>query len=327
MSPGFAKTMLLVTLLFLLAVPALAVVTPGRITVYSTPSGANACVDNTNCDSTTASFTVSGNAWHTVVVTASGYQQWSDAVYVTSDQTSVVNAVLDVNSAVTGVQVYVTPGSGTICIDNSHCQVNVGSIDTTGSTQFTGVTEGYHTITVDSTDGYEDYSRQVYVTMGKFTTIHIDLDSSTTPVTTVTTLVPAVGTVRVYVDRLGSTVCLDNADCRDYVGGSSGPGTGTTLFEGVSANTRHTITVAAAGYRPYSTDITVTKDLVNTVDVSLQPVATATTFPTATATLTPPATVSNQPTPLSTRAPLDAVPLLIGIGLCGAVVLFRNHRK
>ena len=104
--------------------------------------------------------------------------------------------------------------------------------------------------------------------MGKFTTIHIDLDSSTTPLTTSTTILPALGPVRVYVDRLGSTVCLDNADCRDYVGGSPGTGTGTTLFAGVSANTRHTITVAADGYRPYTREIMVTKDLVNTVDVS-----------------------------------------------------------
>jgi hypothetical protein len=327
MSFGYAKTLLLITLLLLISVPALAVVTPGRITVYSTPSGANACVDNTNCDYTTAIFTASGNAWHTVVVTAAGYQQWSDAVYVTSDQTSVVNAVLEVNIAVTGVQVYVTPGSGTVCIDNSQCRVNVGSIDTTGSTQFTGVAEGYHTITVDSTDGYEDYSRQVYVTMGKFTTIHIDLDSSTTPLTTATTILPATGTVRVYVDRLGSTVCLDNADCRDYVGGSPGTGTGTTLFTGVSANTRHMITVAADGYRPYSREILVTKDLVNTVDVSLQPVSVTTTLTTVTATVTPSTPLPTPPTPLSTQAPLDAVPLLIGIAFCGAVVLFCKNRK
>jgi hypothetical protein len=327
MSFRHAKIILLITLLLLLAVPALAVVTPGRITVYSTPSGANACVDNTNCDFTTATFTASGNAWHTVVVTAAGYQQWSDAVYVTSDQTSVVNAILEVNSAVTGVQVYVTPGSGTICIDNSQCRMNVGSIDTTGSTQFTGVTEGYHTITVDSTDGYNDYSKQVYVTMGKFTTIHIDLDSYSTPVTTVTTILPAFGTVRVYVDRLGSTVCLDNADCRDYVGGSPGTGTGTTLFEGVSANTRHTITVAADGYWPYSREILVTKDLVNTVDVSLQPFATVTTPPTTLTTTASPTSVPTLPTPLPTQAGLDAVPLLGAFALCGAAVVFRNHRK
>jgi hypothetical protein len=326
MSPGYAKTVIVITLI-LLAVPALAVVTPGRITVYSTPSGANACVDNTNCDFTTATFTAEGNAWHTVVVTQAGYLQWSDAVYVTSDQTSVVNAVLEVNPSITGIQVYVTPGSGTVCIDNTQCRLNVGSIDATGSTQFTGVSGGYHTITVDSTEGYQDYSTQVYVTMGKFTTVRINLGPEVTPLTTTTTIVPAVGTIRVYVDRLGSTVCLDNADCRAYVGGYSGPGTGTTLFEEVNANTRHTITVAADGYRPYSREITVTKDLVNTVDVTLQPIAGATTPPIVTATATPTTPVPPLPTPLSTQAALDAVPLLFGVTLCGAAALFRNHRK
>jgi hypothetical protein len=66
------KRALLIVLLVLLAVPAMAEVPPGRITVYSSPSGALACVDHESyCDATDATFTVEGNAWHTV--TEKGY--------------------------------------------------------------------------------------------------------------------------------------------------------------------------------------------------------------------------------------------------------------
>jgi hypothetical protein len=40
------KTALLLVLVVLLAIPATALVAPGRITVYSVPTGALACVDN-----------------------------------------------------------------------------------------------------------------------------------------------------------------------------------------------------------------------------------------------------------------------------------------
>jgi hypothetical protein len=329
MSSSHAKTIILIMLLLLLAVPALALVTPGRITAYSTPTGANVCVDNADCDYTTTTFTVSGNAYHTVVVTQAGYLQWSDQVYVVSDQTSVVNAVLETNPSTTGVQVYVYPGSGTVCLDNSQCRVNVGSLGSTGSVQFAGVSAGYHTITVDSTNGYLDYSTQVYVTMGRFTTVNINLVPIGVTATPVTTTLPPTGTVRVYVDQLGSTVCIDNGDCRVNVGGPAGPGTGTTLFEDVTVNSLHTITVAADGFLPYSSQIVVTKDLIKTVDVSLQPLVASTTQPTTTPAIsTPPTPTFTQPTPIPpTQAGPAAVPLLGALAICGAVLISRHRQR
>jgi hypothetical protein len=66
--------------------------------------------------------------------------------------------------------------------------------------------------------------------------VRISIDPKIMPLTAVTTVVSAVSTIRVYVDRIGSMICLGNADCNDYVGGSPGPGTETTLFEDVNAN-------------------------------------------------------------------------------------------
>ena len=273
-------------LLALLVAHAGADVAPGRIAVYSTISGSYACVDNNaQCDTTPTTFSVDGNAYHTVVVTQNGYQQWSSNVYVTTDQTSVVTADLQPNPSATGILVHVTPGSGTVCVDNSQCKTGVGDSSGTGSAQFTNLDGGYHTVTVRNTNGYLDYSTTAFVTMGEFTTVNINLDQvpSSTPTSTAT------GAVRVYINLAGSTVCIDNSNCIQNVGGAPGPADSTTLFNSVTANTVHTISVSAAGYLPYSTQVSVGQDQITTVDVTLQ-AGMVTTVPTIAGTTTSPAT-------------------------------------
>jgi hypothetical protein len=333
------RILLLAGILLLLAVPAMALVPPGRITVYSTPSGANACIDNKNCDITPATFAVEGNAWHMVVVTEKGYRDWTETVYVTSDQNSVVDAYLDQDPAATGIQVNVTPGGGTVCLDNSQCREDVGTVNSTGSTRFTGVSPGYHTISVESPPGFMDITKLVQVNLGKITPVTITLEKAITTPTTVPVPPPATGMVRVYVDRTGSTICIDNARCVYDVGGSPGPGTGTTVFDRVTANETHIVTVAANGYEPYSATVTVEKDLIAKVDVTLQPIAGTTTAPATvlttvpattrtTATTVPPTTaVPTTPMPIPTRSGLDAVPVIGALVLSAFVLLFRDHRN
>jgi len=316
------KTALLLVLVVLLAIPATALVAPGRITVYSVPTGALACVDNAECDTTGATFTAEGNAYHTVVVTEKGYLQWTDNVYVTSDQASVVNAYLDLNPDVTGVQVFVTPGGGTICLDNGDCRANVGTTGSTGSTQFAGVSAGYHTISVESPAGYEDTSKLVNVELGKISDVSIALDPVTTPVAIPVTN-PATGSIRVYVDHTGSTICIDGGDCFINVGGTPGPGTGTTVFSEVTANEAHTISVTEDGYQPVSAKVAVGEDQISTVDVTLQSLGEETTVPPLTPTFTQ-TLQPTEPTPLPTRAGLDAIPVLGALTLCIALFLFRN---
>jgi hypothetical protein len=317
------KTIILIVLFLLIAVPATADLAPGRITVYSTPPGALACIDTTDCDTTVATFTAEGNTWHTVVVTENGYRLWTENVFVTSEQTSVVNAFLDLNPASTAIQVYVTPGGGTICLDNGECRLLGGLDGATGSTLFTGVSPGYHTLSVEAPAGYSDTTELVQVSLGRITDVSISLD----PVIPSTTR--ATGSIRVYVDRTGSTICIDTVDCFVNVGGSSGPGTGTVVFNDVRADATHIITVAADGYRPVSRTVSVAQDLITTVDVSLPPIAGVTTAPALTTTLgtaptgtTPPATM-----PLPTRSGLGAVPVLGALFLCGVVFLFLKGRE
>jgi hypothetical protein len=322
------KSVILITFLLLLAIHAQGLVAPGRIIVHSTPVGAVACIDAVDCDTTDATFTASGNTWHSVVVSSKGYLQWSDSVYVVSNQNNMVDAEMVLNPSATVLQVDMTPGGGTVCLDTSQCHANVGTLSSSGSTQFTGVSEGYHTITVESPAGYLDYYTPVYVNLAKITYVTITLNPLISPVTyptpVVTPAVTGTGTVRVYVDKSGSTVCLDTVNCRMNVGGTAGPGTGTTLFTNVTADYVHSISIDADGYKPYSTQVSVGKDLINTVDVSLQPLAVATT---AAPTPTPATLIPGTPTLLPTRAGLDAVPVLGALVLCGAFFLFRNKGR
>lgn len=334
------KTVILLAIL-LLVLPSTAVVAPGRITVYSTPQGANACIDNTNCDTTPATFAVAGNAWHMIVVTEKGYRDWTETVYVSSDQTNVVNAYLDQDPAATAIHVNVTPGGGTVCLDNSQCRENVGTVNSTGSVLFTGVSPGYHTISVESPAGYMDTQKLVQVNLGKTSTVNITLNVVITTPTTPKPPKPATGMVRVYVDRTGSTICIDNARCAYNVGGSPGPGTGTMVFDGVTANETHIVTVAADRYEPFSAPVSVGKDLIVKVEVALQPIAGLATFPTTVPTTTaPPVTTVPETSipgtmipatttliPIPTQSGLDAVPVIGALAVCGMVLVFRKNRQ
>jgi len=318
------KTALLLILLLLLAVPAMAVVPPGRITVYSVPTGALACIDTKTCDTTGgATFSVEGNAWHTVRVTEKGYQEWTENVYVTSGQTSMVTAYLDLDRNATAIQVNVISGSGTVCLDNSDCRANVGSATGTKNVLFTGVSPGFHTISVEAAADYEDTSELVEVNLGKITTVNVELHAFAIPATSVPVVNKPTGSIRVYVDRTGGTICIDSGDCYVNVGGTPGPGTGTVIFSDVTADKAHIITIAVDGFKPVSAPILVGQDQIATVDVSLQPLGAETTVPTHT-----PARVPTGPPAIpATTAGLDALPVLGALVLCGAVFLVRKIKK
>jgi hypothetical protein len=251
----FPEVALLVALILVLIAPAQAVLPPGNIVVHSTPPGALACIDTVDCDYTTANFVASADATHTVTVTADGYKRWTDTVYVTSGQTSVVAADLQLNPDVTKIQVYVTPGGGQVCLDNSQCNVNVGTPYGTGSTQFTGVSVGPHTISATAY-GFRTYTEQVYVSLGSTSTIRIDLVSSSTPS----------GSIQVISTPDGATACVDGGNCL------SAPVT----FTGLNSGTYHTVVVSLPGYETYSENVYVVVGETTLVRASLPKVPPAT---------------------------------------------------
>jgi hypothetical protein len=188
------------------------------------------------------------------------------------------------------------------------------------------VSPGYHTLSVRSPAGYEDTIKLVQVTLGKITDVSITLNPVGIPVTLVTpvaTAAPenwATGNIRVYVDRTGSTICIDTVDCFVNVGGTPGPGTGTTVFNEVSVDVVHTISVSADGYKPVSANVTVSEDEISTVDIKLQPLAKETT---SSLTLTP-TQLPTESKPQPTRAGLDVLPVIGALALCGIIFLFQK---
>jgi hypothetical protein len=325
-------TILCVALILLLALPATAATEPGRITVYSTPSGAQACIDSKDCDITPATFSVEGNAWHMIVVREAGYRDWVETIYVTSAMTGTASAYLDQDPDATAIRVNVTPGGGSICLDNNQCHRDAGAVNGTGSTLFTGVSPGYHTISVESPAGYMDAMELVQVKLGKVTDVTIGLAPVvTTPAPTLTPVTP-MGIVRVYVDRTGSTVCLDNTRCVHNLGGDAGQGTGTMVFDRVTVNETHIVTVAADGCEPFSKALTVERDQIVTVDVRLRqiggvPTTPATTAPQVVTTVTLITGATPRATTLPTRSAPGAFPVLGALAICGMLVLCRKDRQ
>jgi hypothetical protein len=306
-------------------------VPPGRITVLSKPSYAHVCIDDSKCGTTPADFVVAGNVLHNITVTRSGYLDWSDTVYLTAGETNLVNASLQPDTGINGIQVFVNPGGGTVCLDERQCHAGVGTDGGNSSTQFTGLVEGYHVITVNNTAGYQPFSIRPYVPRRGFASITINLDPvvipgasptttpegfATIPVTRASvTPVPVLvhGRLRVYVSPIGSTVCIDNVDCRSNVGGTPGPGTGFEDFVGVSANTPHTISVSADGYLPATSPVTVSPDKASSLTFVLQPAPVTTATP---APLPP-------PVPSPTKAGFDAL-VPAALALSCAVILLRQ---
>jgi hypothetical protein len=210
------------------------------------------------------------------------------------------------------VQVFVHPGSGTICVDST-CQVDVGSLSGYSSSQFANIAGGRdHTIKVYDTDGYQDYTDQFYMDYnGDDVTLQVYLVPLATGTPAPVTTSSGTGTVRVYVSPGLGQVCIDNRECDTSTGAPSS--TWNVDFVDVMAGTPHTITVTADGYQTTTTQVTVLPDQVNEAEVTLQPLPTAAE------------TESTTPAPQTTRAGLGGVVAVVAVGICGILVVDRKR--
>jgi len=216
-------------------------------------------------------------------------------------------------SATTFVQIYVHPGSGTVCLDTD-CRVNVGTLQGTGSTSFRDPACGTdHTLRVYDTAGYEDYTDTVYVDY------HCDSVTRTislSPVPTETaTAGPPTGTLQVYISPgpASAEVCLDSQTCE--VNDGPAVDTWSVQFADVSADSPHTLSVDANGanngYQPAVQQVSVAPDQVTTATINLVPLATVATTPPAAATTTP----------------LGGEAVVLALGAAGALAVLRHRGK
>lgn len=167
------------------------------------------------------------------------------------------------------IQVFAHPGGGTVCLDET-CNVNVGTPSGYSSSQFQDLTCGRdHTIRIYDTDGYEDYTEDVYM--------DYNCDSVTRSIflePVPATPVPAgSGDIQLFISPGIGMVCRDDVECESSIGVDVD--TWSVRFSDVTPNTVHTITVAADGYQPYSTQVTVPPGAISDVDIALQPLASA----------------------------------------------------
>jgi hypothetical protein len=216
-------------------------------------------------------------------------------------------------AATTGtIQVFVHPGSGTVCLDTA-CKMNQGTIDGTGSTTFDGVEAGrYHMLNVYGTEGYEPYLKQIYLDpSGASLTRDIYLDKA--PVSPAET-----GSIQVFITPDGGEVCLDR-QCDVSVGDSTG--SWSVQFTDVTANTYHTLTLTHPGYETYSTQVRLLPDQASTMDISLKRLP-----PGSTPIATPPP-LQATPAPLPTKAGLPWILALAATGICGLGWVNRKSKR
>jgi hypothetical protein len=210
------------------------------------------------------------------------------------------------------IQLYVHPGSGTVCVDST-CQVDRGTISGSSSTYFAGVASGQqHTIRIYGTDGYQDYTDQVYMDQSGD---HMSFTIYLEPVP-VQTAAPDTGTIQVTVSPGLGQVCLDSKECESSTGETSTYW--SVQFSDVPAVATHTITVTADGYQTYTQQVSIQPDQRNDVDITLQPLQQATAPAEQAQQSVPPAA------PRSTKSPVAIFTIIAAVGICGAPHLIRK---
>jgi len=243
--------LLVIILVITLACPALAAdgnPAPGYIQVYSTPSGATAYVDGYLQMITPASFTVQSETYHTVNVYLSGYQSYSQTVYVPAGQPVIVTAQLSPVAPDTGgLSVTSTPLGADIYIDGIYEGETAQVI---GRLQ-----PGSHILNLQKA-GYFPYTVTFNIVSGQITSLSPTLSPNQ----------PQVGSIEVTSQPTGAAVYLDNA-----YKGTTHPG-GPFDIIGIAPGF-HTIRLELTDYQPYTRQVQVFEGGIEEVSATLTPVS------------------------------------------------------
>ena len=223
----------------------------GYYKVSSDPTGGSVLFDGTNYGITPVTITVSttGTPDHTISVSKSGYQTWSQfySGNPAADQTVNVFATLSPVAQTGNIYVNSNPSGASAVLDDGYDQL------TTPGT-FNAVPVGWHEIQV-SKSGYQVYSTGVEVRSGETSNVYATLVQTT-----------QYGSLSVSSNPTGASLYVD------------------TIYQGVTnqvvsnlAVGSHTVTLKKSGYQDYSQSATVNNAQTTYLSITLSPISSPTT--------------------------------------------------
>jgi len=223
----------------------------GYYKVSSDPTGGSVLFDGTNYGITPVTITVSttGTPDHTITVSKSGYQTWSQFYSGNPSAGQTISVFASLNPVVQTGNIYVNsnPSGASAILDNGYDQL------TTPGT-FNAVSTGWHNVQV-SKSGYQLYSTSIEVKPGATSNVYA-------------TLVPnqQIGSLSVTSLPVGASLYVD------------------TIYEGLTnqvvgnlAVGPHTVTLKKSGYKDYTQTATVNNAQTTSLSVTLSPLVSPTT--------------------------------------------------
>ena len=223
----------------------------GYYKVSSDPTGGSVLFDGTNYGLTPVTITVSttGTPDHTITVSKSGYQTWTQFYSGNPAADQTINVFATLNPVVQTGSIYVNsnPAGASAILDNGYDQL------TTPGT-FNAVATGWHNVEV-SKSGYKLYSTDIEVKAGGTSNV-------------MATLVPnqQVGSLSITSYPVGASLYVDTI----YQGL-------TNQIVGNLAVGSHTVSLKKSGYKDYSQSATVNNGQTTSVSITLSPLVNPTT--------------------------------------------------
>ncbi|NIA12213.1 MAG: PEGA domain-containing protein, partial [Nitrospiraceae bacterium] len=221
----------------------------------STPSGASIYLDSTYRGTTPKTLTDVPVGAHTIKLTKSGYEDYTETVYVSAGESASVIGYLTATPTPTTVATSTPTPTGDIRVGSSPSGARI-YLDgvyqgVTGSDWFRiyDVSTGYRTIRLEKS-GYEDYTETVYISAGDTASVSAHLTATLSPTTVVTSTPVPTGSIRVWSSPSGADIYLDG------------------VYQGLTGSNWFWIYEVSAGYHTIRLEKSRYEDYTETVYVS-----------------------------------------------------------
>jgi hypothetical protein len=218
--------------------------------VVSTPAQAKVYLDGILKGETPIMLSDSASGSHTLLVKRSGYDEWRSTVVVPEAGTKTISAILRQNDVdlSRGISVFSTPSGADVFLDGLKKGVTPVTLN--------NIVAGIHVLEIGY-PGYTSWKSTVDVPETEIKEISINLTPKpgSSP-----------GWITVSSNPCNALVTLDGM----YVGQT--PANSSLNLDTITPG-EHAIGLALSGYKPYSTNTTVSPNLISAVNVTLIPVS------------------------------------------------------